>query len=127
VGPCLHHWTSWAQLGSNLSSIRPYNGNRYSFRNVVSKILITSAWWWDRRWLGLQGTLSLVRELRHEVWSVCTEQYSAVRPLNDAVLEQQRKSDVHLQIVRETVAVYCENHMEHTDTLCGQNVEFTVC
>jgi translation initiation factor IF-1 len=21
----------------------------------------------------------------------------------------------------ETVAVYCENHMEHTDTLCGQN------
>jgi hypothetical protein len=24
----------------------------------------------------------------------------------------------------ETVAVYCENHMEHADTLCGQNVEF---
>jgi hypothetical protein len=24
----------------------------------------------------------------------------------------------------ETVAVYCENHMEHTDTLCGQNAEF---
>jgi hypothetical protein len=24
----------------------------------------------------------------------------------------------------ETVAVYCENHTEHTDTLCGQNVEF---
>jgi hypothetical protein len=24
----------------------------------------------------------------------------------------------------ETVAVYCENHAEHTDTLCGQNVEF---
>jgi hypothetical protein len=23
----------------------------------------------------------------------------------------------------ETVAVYCENHMEHTDTLCGQNAE----
>jgi hypothetical protein len=21
----------------------------------------------------------------------------------------------------ETVAVYCENHTEHTDTLCGQN------
>jgi hypothetical protein len=21
-------------------------------------------------------------------------------------------------------AVYCENHMEHTDTLCGQNAEF---
>jgi hypothetical protein len=23
----------------------------------------------------------------------------------------------------ETVAVYCENHTEHTDTLCEQNVE----
>jgi hypothetical protein len=27
-------------------------------------------------------------------------------------------------LFRETVAVYCENHTEHTDTLCGQNVEF---
>jgi hypothetical protein len=25
----------------------------------------------------------------------------------------------------ETVAVYCENHMEHTNTLCGQNEEFS--
>jgi hypothetical protein len=24
----------------------------------------------------------------------------------------------------ETVAVYCENHKEHTDTLCGQNAKF---
>jgi hypothetical protein len=24
----------------------------------------------------------------------------------------------------ETVAVYCENHTKHTDTLCGQNSEF---
>jgi hypothetical protein len=24
----------------------------------------------------------------------------------------------------ETVAVYCENPMEHADTLCGQNAEF---
>jgi hypothetical protein len=24
----------------------------------------------------------------------------------------------------ETVAVYCENHTEHTNTLCGQNEEF---
>jgi hypothetical protein len=23
----------------------------------------------------------------------------------------------------ETVAVYCENHTEHTDTLCGQNAQ----
>jgi hypothetical protein len=29
-----------------------------------------------------------------------------------------------LMLFGETVAVYCENHMEHTDTLCGQNAEF---
>jgi hypothetical protein len=29
-----------------------------------------------------------------------------------------------LMLFRETVAVYCENHTEHTDALCGQNAEF---
>jgi hypothetical protein len=29
-----------------------------------------------------------------------------------------------LMVFRETVAVYCENHTEHLDTLCGQNAEF---
>jgi hypothetical protein len=27
-------------------------------------------------------------------------------------------------LFRETVAVYCENHTQQTDTLCGQNAEF---
>jgi hypothetical protein len=27
-------------------------------------------------------------------------------------------------LLGETVAVYCENHTEHTDTLRGQNAEF---
>jgi hypothetical protein len=27
-------------------------------------------------------------------------------------------------IFGESVAVYCENHTEHTDTLCWQNLEF---
>jgi hypothetical protein len=27
-------------------------------------------------------------------------------------------------LLRETVAVYCENRTEHTNTLCGQNAEF---
>jgi hypothetical protein len=27
-------------------------------------------------------------------------------------------------LFRETVAVYCENHTKHTDTLWGQNAEF---
>jgi hypothetical protein len=26
-------------------------------------------------------------------------------------------------LFRETVAVYCENHTEHTNILCGQNAE----
>jgi hypothetical protein len=29
-----------------------------------------------------------------------------------------------LMLFEETVAVYCEKHMKHTDTLCGQNAEF---
>jgi hypothetical protein len=29
-----------------------------------------------------------------------------------------------LMLFRKTVAVYCENHMEHTNTLCEQNAEF---
>jgi hypothetical protein len=29
-----------------------------------------------------------------------------------------------LMLFREIIAVYCENHTEHTTTLCGQNAEF---
>jgi hypothetical protein len=29
-----------------------------------------------------------------------------------------------LILFRETVAVYCKNHKEHTNTLRGQNAEF---
>jgi hypothetical protein len=31
-----------------------------------------------------------------------------------------------LMLFRETVAVYCENHTEHIDTLCGQNAELPI-
>jgi hypothetical protein len=31
-----------------------------------------------------------------------------------------------LMLFRETIAVYCENHTEHTNTLCGQNAEFSI-
>jgi hypothetical protein len=27
-------------------------------------------------------------------------------------------------LLRETVAVYCENHTEHINTLCGHNADF---
>jgi hypothetical protein len=29
-----------------------------------------------------------------------------------------------LTLFRETVAVYCENHTDHINTLCGQNAEY---
>jgi hypothetical protein len=29
-----------------------------------------------------------------------------------------------LMLFSETVAVYCENHTEHTNTFCGKNAEF---
>jgi hypothetical protein len=28
-----------------------------------------------------------------------------------------------LMLLREIIAVYCENYTEHTNTLCGQNTE----
>jgi hypothetical protein len=31
-----------------------------------------------------------------------------------------------LLLLRETVSVYCENHTEHTNTLCGQNA-LSIC
>jgi hypothetical protein len=31
-----------------------------------------------------------------------------------------------LVLFRETVAVYCKNHTEHTDILCGQSADFSV-
>jgi hypothetical protein len=30
-----------------------------------------------------------------------------------------------LMLFREIIAVYCENHMEHINTPCGQNAEFS--
>jgi hypothetical protein len=29
-------------------------------------------------------------------------------------------------LLKEIIAVYCENHMEHTDTLCGQIAVFSM-
>jgi hypothetical protein len=36
---------------------------------------------------------------------------------------QQKEDKTRLMLLREIVAVYCENHMEHTHTLYGQNAE----
>jgi hypothetical protein len=32
-----------------------------------------------------------------------------------------------LMLCREIIAVYCENHTEHINTLCEQNAEFSSC
>jgi hypothetical protein len=31
-----------------------------------------------------------------------------------------------LMLCRGIIAVYCENHTEHINTLCGQNAEFLI-
>jgi hypothetical protein len=30
-------------------------------------------------------------------------------------------------LFRETIAIYCENQMKHTNTLYGQNAELLLC
>jgi hypothetical protein len=30
-------------------------------------------------------------------------------------------------LFEEIIAVYCENHTEHINTLCGQSAEFSSC
>jgi hypothetical protein len=43
----------------------------------------------------------------------------------DAVRTSQETTKPNrLMLFGDTVAVYCENHTEHTHTLCGQNAEF---
>jgi hypothetical protein len=50
--------------------------------------------------------------------------------LNNAVRTSQETHYVsatkpnRLMLFREIIAVYCENHMEHINALCGQNSEF---
>jgi hypothetical protein len=55
---------------------------------------------------------------KYTVWAECrvrtrqeTHHVSATKPNR-------------LMLFGEAVAVYCENHTEHTDTLCGQSAEF---
>jgi hypothetical protein len=63
------------------------------------------------------NTLECVAPLKSEVYlySVRTSQetqyVSATKPNR-------------LMLFREIIAVYCENHTEHINTLCGQNAEF---
>lgn len=35
-------------------------------------------------------------------------------------------SDIFVHACRETVAIYCENHIKYTNTLCGKNARVLV-
>jgi hypothetical protein len=47
---------------------------------------------------------------------------NSVRTLQETYYVSATKPN-RLMVFRETVAVYCENHTEHTDTLCGQKTQ----
>jgi hypothetical protein len=48
--------------------------------------------------------------------------YSSVHTSQEAHYVSATRPN-RLMLFRETVAVYCENHTEHTTTLSGQNAE----
>jgi hypothetical protein len=54
---------------------------------------------------------------------------SEIRVNTDSVRTSQETHYVtatkpnQLMLFREIIAVYCENHTEHLNTLCGQNAE----
>jgi hypothetical protein len=61
---------------------------------------------------------------RQVPWTPRPEFFFQLNPcgsyLTGNVLRHRYKAQM---LFRETVAVYCENLMEHTDTLCGQNAD----
>jgi hypothetical protein len=52
-----------------------------------------------------------------------TEHTDTVRTSQETHYVSATESN-RLMMFRETVAVYCDNHMEHTYKLCVQNVEY---
>jgi hypothetical protein len=53
--------------------------------------------------------------------------YKNVVPTSQETHYVSAKKPSRLMLFRETVAVYCENHAEHTNTYCVQNAEFWLC
>jgi hypothetical protein len=70
------------------------------------------------------GTLSKKEELNHlKTEFLLNNIYKSSSYLTGNTLRLYYKAQP-VNAVWGTVAVYCENHAEHTDTLCGQNVEY---
>jgi hypothetical protein len=62
---------------------------------------------------------------RWVVWAECRDfiYKNPVRTSEETHQVSITKSN-RLMLFREIIPVYCENHMEHTNTLCGQNSDF---
>jgi hypothetical protein len=67
---------------------------------------------------------------RATTWDVSLKSWNSSKIYKDSVRTSQETHYVtatksnRLILFRETVAVYCENRTEHTNTLCGQNAKF---
>jgi hypothetical protein len=57
--------------------------------------------------------------------SLSTVYKNSVRTSQETYYVSATKTN-RLRLYGETVAVYCEHHMKHINTLCGQNKEFLV-
>jgi hypothetical protein len=55
-----------------------------------------------------------------------TEHTYIVRTSQETHYVSARETN-QLVLFEEIVAVYCEKHTEHTDALCGQNIELFKC
>jgi hypothetical protein len=57
-------------------------------------------------------------------WAECRDfiYKNSVRTSQETHSDSATKHNL-LMLFRETIAVYCGNPMEHTNTLCGQNVD----
>jgi hypothetical protein len=60
---------------------------------------------------------------------LCSDSYSTNARENSVRTSQETRyvsatKPNRLMLFRERIAVYCENHMEHTNTLCGRNAVY---
>jgi hypothetical protein len=61
---------------------------------------------------------------KYTVWAECRDfiYKNSVRTAQETHYVSTTETN-RLMLFGETVAVYCENHTEHINTLCGQNAE----
>jgi hypothetical protein len=68
-------------------------------------------------------TVFVISKTFNMFWNGASASTNVVRTSQETHYVSATKPN-RLILFGETVAVYCENHTEHTDTLCGQNAEF---